>query len=256
MVYEEAKGDITPFLKLYRLSKSKGMGVRQVVNLLATANDDLPALEKQIKRLRNDISAMQFQKRIDKRILDQLNNQIASTTNLLTSFRISCIRERREIEKLYNEKTGLANLVTHFKSNNEDYLKIKQTAEEKVKDVLTNGKLLLKFATLSVIESVRRNSELCNFVFYDISNNNTTAMYGANYPSLMFSGKQQQQSFNDSYTALILEETEKLYNQLTTEVTNRIMAAAADATAIRASSLPSANNRQKLTHKNDTYETE
>ena len=55
---------------------------------------------------------------------------------------------------------------------------------------------------------------------------------------------------------LIIEEVEKRYNGLTTELTNRIMAAAADATAIRASSLPTANNRQKLTHKNDTYETE
>jgi hypothetical protein len=44
----------------------------------------------------------------------------------------------------------------------------------------------------------------------------------------------QQQSFNDTYTALILEEAEKLYDKLTTELTNRIMAAADD-TAIRAS---------------------
>jgi hypothetical protein len=39
-------------------------------------------------------------------------------------------------------------------------------------------------------------------------------------------------------------------------LTNRIMAAAADATAIRASSLPTANNRQKLAYKNNTYQTE
>jgi len=74
----------------------------------------------------------------------------------------------------------------------------------------------------------------------------------------MLSGRQQQQqqSFNDSYTSLILEEAEKLYNKLRTELTNRVMAAA---TAIRASSLPSSpanNNRQELTHKNDVYETE
>jgi hypothetical protein len=57
---------------------------------------------------------------------------------------------------------------------------------------------------------------------------------------------------------LILEESEKLYNKLMTELTNRIMAAAADATAIRASSLPSpGNNKQKLSHKIDnTYQTE
>jgi hypothetical protein len=149
MVYEETRGDIEPFLKLYKLSKAKGIGVRHVVHLLAIANNDLPAVERRFKRLGNDMSTLQFQKRIDERSLYQLNNQIASTTKLLTSFHISCIRERREIERLNNEKTRLEAIVTGFKSNNEEYLnKIKQEAEEKVISVLTNGKLLLQLATL------------------------------------------------------------------------------------------------------------
>jgi hypothetical protein len=111
-----------------------------------------------------------------------------------------------------------------------------------VKSVLTNGKLLLKFATLSVIESLRMNPELGNFVLYNISTNT----YGSNYPSLMLSGRQYQQSFNDTYTALILEEAEKLYNKLTTRLTNGVIAAA----SIKASSLqsPGNNNRQKITY--------
>jgi len=115
----------------------------------------------------------------------------------------------------------------------------------------------LKFATFSVIESLRSNPEEYNFVLYNIPNSNATS-YSFNSRSLMFPGQQQQQqqSFIDSYTALILEEVEKLYNNLTTELTNRIMTAATDATAIRSSLLPTANNRQKLTHKNDRYETE
>jgi hypothetical protein len=120
--------------------------------------------------------------------------------------------------------------VAQFKSNNEEYLnKIKQAAYEEVRSVLTNGKLLLQCALASVIESLRRNSELCNFIIYDNSNNNTTISYGSNYHSLILSGgqHQQQRSFNDTYTALILEETEKIYNKLTTELTNRVMAAAA-----------------------------
>ena len=122
MVYEELRDDIEPFLKLFRLSKAKGMGVQQLVDLLQIANNDLPAIEKRFKRLRNDVSILQFQKRIDERNLHQLNNKIASTTKLLTSFRISCIRERRDIEYLQNEKARLDTLVTQFKTNNEEYL--------------------------------------------------------------------------------------------------------------------------------------
>jgi hypothetical protein len=32
-------------------------------------------------------------------------------------------------------------VINRFKSDNEEYLKIKQVAEENVKDILTNGKL-------------------------------------------------------------------------------------------------------------------
>jgi hypothetical protein len=39
--------------------------------------------------------------------------------------------------------------------------------------------------------------------------------------------QQQQQSFNESYTALILEEAEKIYNKLITEFTNRVITASA-----------------------------
>ena len=65
---------------------------------------------------------LQSQKHACKRNLYQLNNQIATTTRLLNSLRISCERERREIENLCNEKQRLEALVTEFKSNNEEYL--------------------------------------------------------------------------------------------------------------------------------------
>jgi hypothetical protein len=206
------------------------MGPKQVVDIIDIANNDLPAIEERFKSLRNDVSILQFLKCIDERNLYQLNNQIASTTKLLNSYSISCIRGRREIENLYNEKVRLEAIVTEFKSNNEEYLdKIKQAAEEKIKEVLTNGKFLLQFAVASVIESLRSNPELCNFMMY--YNSNITA------PSFMSGGQQQhqEQSFNGRYAALILEESEKIYNKLIPEFTNRVITTTA---TIRQSSLP------------------
>jgi hypothetical protein len=162
---------------------------------------------------------LQFRKRKCERSLYYLNNQIAITSRLLNSYRLYSEREKSTIEQLHNEQIRIENLVTQFKNNNEEYNKIKQASEEKVKSVLPNGKLLLKFATFSVIESLRSNPELYNFVIHDNSNN-TTINYEPNYPSLV--SEQHQQSFNDSYTALILEEAEKLYNKLTTQLTNKI----------------------------------
>jgi hypothetical protein len=226
MVYEELRGDIEPFLKLYKLAKRKGMGIKQVVNLLKMSNNDLPDIEERFKTLRYDISTLQVRKHTLERNLYQLNNQIA-TTRLLNSLRMSCRRERREIENLCNEKARIADLVTQFKNNNQEYLDtIKQAAEENVKSVLTNGNTLLKFATFSVIESLRSNPELYNFISYSTSVETISTLCGSNYLSLISRRQHQQQSFIDSYTALILEESEKLYNKLTTKLTNRVMAAA------------------------------
>jgi hypothetical protein len=237
-VYEELKDDIEPFLKLYKLAKRKGIGVRHVVDILTIANNDLPAIEERLKRLGNDMSMLQFQKHTCKESLYQLKNQIASTTKLLNSFRISCKRERREIENLYNEKARLEAIVTHFKNNNEEYSQIKQTVEENVKSVLTNSKIFLNFAAASVIESLRKNPELSGFVLNDISNNNT----------------QQQQSFSylndDICIAVILDEAEKLYNKLTTKLTNEIMAAMKTIPSLPLP-LSLSNNNQKLTYKDD-----
>ena len=58
----------------------------------------------------------------------------------------------------------------------------------------------------------------------------------------MSSGRQdKQQSFNDRYTALILEESEKLYDKLITELTNRAIGAT---TSIRTSSLSTSNSQK------------
>jgi hypothetical protein len=219
MVYEETKGDIEPFLKLYKLAKRKGIGVRHVVDILAIANNDLPNIQYRYERLKREVNKLEFNKQQSHKALSYFNNQIEMKSKALTSYHLSCIRERREIEKLYNENERLEAILTEFKNNNEEYLdKIKQAAEEKIKDVLTNGKFLLQFAVASVIESLRSNPELYNFISYNISHNT----YGYNYNSLISGQQLQQQSFNDRYTALILGEAEKLYNELTIELTNRV----------------------------------
>jgi hypothetical protein len=85
-----------------------------------------------------------------------LKKEIASAKALLNSYHISCQRKRQEAEYLNNEITRLEALVSRFKSNNEEY-KINQIVEEKVSNVLKDGKVLLQFALASIIEAIRRN---------------------------------------------------------------------------------------------------
>jgi hypothetical protein len=103
------------------------------------------------------------------------------------------------------------------------------------------------------------NPELCNFVLNDISNNNDTTSYGPNCLSLALPGQQQQQPISDDlYTSLILEDAEKLYNDLTIKLTNEIVIAATAAMKTLSLPLPlsSSNKNQKLNYENDTDQTE
>jgi hypothetical protein len=87
-----------------------------------------------------------------------------------------CERKRQEVEYLNKEITRLAALVSRFKINNEEYLKIKQTVEEKFSSVLTDGKVILQFALASVIEAIRRNPDKYNNLLICNSSSSSTAI--------------------------------------------------------------------------------
>ena len=149
------------------------MSARHVINLLKIANTNLPDIQCRYERLEREVNKLESNKQQSHIVLSYLNNQIEMKSKALTSYCISCRRERKEIEEIYNKKTKLEILVTQFKNNNEEYLKIKHAAYEDVKSVLKDSKILMKFATLSVIESLGMNSELYNFIIYDNPNNTT-----------------------------------------------------------------------------------
>jgi hypothetical protein len=90
------------------------------------------------------------------------------------------------------------------------------------------------------------NLELYNFITYTTTAE-TTSTYGSNYVSLM-SGLQQhqQQSFNDTYTALILEEAEMLYNTLITKLNNEVIAVSAAAIRKLSLSTPLSDNDKQI----------
>jgi hypothetical protein len=60
-----------------------------------------------------------------------LKKEIASAKALLNSYNILCERKREEAANLNNEISRLETIVSRFKNNNEEYLKIEKTVEEK-----------------------------------------------------------------------------------------------------------------------------
>ena len=99
LAYEETKGNLEPFLRLYKLSKAAGMNVQQVVNLLKIANNNLPDIQCRYKRLKRELNTLEFDKKQSHSTMAYFNNQIETQRKALTSYRVSSIRERREIKK-------------------------------------------------------------------------------------------------------------------------------------------------------------
>jgi hypothetical protein len=167
IVYEDIGDDnIEQFVKLYDSAKSKNIGVEQVVELISKFNK-IPELEYRYQKLKEGVSTLQFQKQNLEKDLKGLNNQIVYSKSDLNYYHESCRQKAMELENLKVEKIRLETLINGFMSDNKGlYLKIKQAAEENVINLLKDGKILLKYAIISVTQALRTdpNKQLLIFM--------------------------------------------------------------------------------------------
>ena len=218
LVYTELGDDgLGDFLRLHKLSKKEGISREQVVKLLQLADETNPfglsQLEKRRKWLIDEIHELDMQIERSKEHLNNVDDKTTSSKQLLNSYHILCERKREEIEHFNNEISRLVTLVNRFKSNNEEYIKIKKTVEEEVSKFLTDGKVLLQFALASVIEAIRRDSnKYNNLLVYNISAS-STAIPAQDLPLLHI----------EDYKDTILEEAKRLYDSLLYHFANSIM---------------------------------
>ena len=140
----------------------------------------------------------------------------------LDSTRLDYEKEMERLRHLQQERVKQEAIVKHFENNNEEYLKIRKTAEEKVISILSNSKMLLKLALLSLTESMRKDPDKFNaFIFCDNKSSSSTTQtrgYGQYYDTVPYGRRQQQQYQSQDYIDVLLEEAEKLYNKLVKEL--------------------------------------
>jgi hypothetical protein len=225
IVYEELKGNIIPFVKLYRSARAAGMSEEHVVNLLRIANDDnnLPAVEYRYNRLKQEVNALENKKLNSNKDLQDLKNQILNSRKLLDSCDLTYKQQAEKIAYLQTKRIALEDLVRRFENNNKEYLKINQTVKDKVDSILSDGKVLLRLALYSLIESIRNEPVKYSSLICYHNNNETT-----HYPASFMHGGQQQlyissrDYFTEHYTTMLVQEAEKLYNKLVKEITEGI----------------------------------
>jgi hypothetical protein len=243
LVYEEIGEDnIEDFVEFYNSVKERGMGRMHMVKALAIADKELPYLEEKCELLKVENNDLESKKQQSNNELHTLNDKIASSKELLKSYTSSCERKRQESESLNNEISRLEALVTRFKSNNKEYLKIKSTVEDILKNVLTDGKVLLHKAVFSIIETLRNeNNTTKNHLISFLAKDVITVSHYRDYkyvsstsiPSSS-SGEHKLAQYIEDYKDTILEEAEKLYNRMIKDLTDTII----DNTAFKMMSSP------------------
>jgi hypothetical protein len=124
------------------------------------------------------------------------------------------------------------NLVKHFENNNQEYIKITKTIEDKVLSTLLNTKSLLGAAILSVMESVRNNPDkFSSLIYYENDNNASSTIIAEHFNRQYYSSHSYEQPQGQSpsnYSSkvdmnILIEEVEKLFNKLARESKEEII---------------------------------
>jgi hypothetical protein len=239
-IHEALKDDIEHFVKLFRLCQIEEISPKDVIKLLEIANNKngrgLKRIENRYESLKEEINSLEVIRLDLNKDLRNLQNQIKALTRVVNSLQLNSNEEQRQVIWLLEEKKALENLVEEFKNNDKEYEKIKQIAEQKAKDLLSDKRLILKLALLCVIKSMRNNKDKYNYL---INGGILTSMPGTGYSNnnnnnQLFLVKQQHLSVSESNDevgeickSLLLDGAENFYQQLVTQLTTRTMVEAA-----------------------------
>jgi len=188
---------------------------------------------KRYQSLKEEINSLELRRLDSSRRLRELQNQVRTFGNILDSFKLKSDEQERKLIWLLEEKKAVENLAEHSK-NNEEYQKLEQIVEKKANDLLSDKRLILKLALFCLIESMRNNKDRYNYL---INGGILTSMPGTGYSSnnnQLFLVKQQHltvsqlnDDFAEFYKSLLLEEADKLHQQLISRVTNSTITDAA-----------------------------
>jgi hypothetical protein len=153
--------------------------------------------------------------------LRELNNQITEASSNVEYYRSACRQEDAKLESLRQKRMKLEAIVSQFENNKQEYLEIRRIAEEKVHSTLSDSKVLLKYAMLSLVESMKKDPDKFTSLIYNdkYSSTSSTMTYLSQFhASFDMYGKDLQYPSQDWYADgcldMLLEEAKIVYDNL------------------------------------------
>ena len=130
----------------------------------------------------------------------------------LDSTRLDCEKEMERLRHLQQQRMKQEALVKHFENNNEEYINIVKTIKDKVHNTLSDVKVFLQLALLSLTESMRYDPDKYSSLIYYNSMSSTKDNSNQHY-SLYMHRQQQPPPYDYDFEdckAILLDEAEKL----------------------------------------------
>jgi hypothetical protein len=223
-IYEDLGEDIGAFLKLYALCNSAGFDKKRVVELLKMADDNLQGFEYRYNLIKEEVNALAHRKVNIQKDIKNHEREIGALKKIQNYYQRTSNRESRKLSILQTGRLQLENLVKRFEEDNEEYNKIKRSAEEKVNSILTDKKALLQLALASLIDTMKSQPDMYSNILM-ISSKPTVAPFDQNYSSPSINGQSHvfQDRYVDTYKTMVIGEAEKLYGKMVKDLVTMIM---------------------------------
>jgi hypothetical protein len=209
IIHKETNGKIWPVWKLYqRLVKKNGISIEQVVNVVEIAIHKLPYMESLYKQAKDQAEKMQRTVQRLANGIRVLELKISLLDKIAFSSEQECKRKHQEIQELIAQKDRIEKLIANI-LNGKDYSKVKQTAKENVKAVLSNNKKLISISFVALIQTLKNDPQMVKLIQNIPSANDGEQYKDNNITKYLESNKDR-----------ILDLTEKNYENLAEALTN------------------------------------
>jgi hypothetical protein len=267
-IYQELGSGVWDFVKLCKEAKAAKMGVSQVINLLRIANNYLPSVQRRCEELQMQNNLLDSIVTTKNREIQILDGQTRDRRKELDAVRSEYVREAALLQGLQQQRAKVEAFVYNYKNNNEEYVEVIKSIENKVHDFLSDKKKLLNTAIFSLIESMRNNPEKYSaLVYHDNYNQSSLSSISKDNSSSLSNASRQvvlppppyDSHIIEYYKDIMLEEAEKLYNvlvdQLVCEAVNENIAKQSAETipsSLPALPLEGDDNKQEPTDENET----
>jgi hypothetical protein len=205
-MYQEITNDIEPFVELYKLMKDADMKPEQVTKLLSFANNGLVSLHFECNVLKTEVEYLKGQKEGLSKALENIKKNLEHYSSL-------CRKELTNLDQLSRQREKQENLLSNFETNNE-YIKIKKFIEEKILGILSAGKPLLEYAVLSVIESIKKDTEKYRPLIDSKNVYDASYTYVQNY---------RNEYYHEASKTVLMEDADRLYKNIAKEEIEKII---------------------------------